>query len=257
MNVTNQPQKGYLEITITEADFASVGDYDQIKLSRAVVGATIAETSASMIDLGVFDIADISSFTLKLGDMGAEPQVEYEYTAAPMSDGAQVGAGKKATGTCTIDGVLLYAVEVTDDTEEGEDGEVENYSTNLNVTLDLQRKYSISYVQPYYSTYPHAIKAGNLNYTVGSLEALWLPRSEDGCTYSAENSQAYKRKIIDFLTNGEPKVLKTHDGYTMCIMVDDTIELPVDAALGDGMLKFNFTEISEVPVGDGAGIIRL
>ena len=47
---------------------------------------------------------------------------------------------------------------------------------------------------------------------------------DDNCLFNTENLWEYRREIDDFLTNGEPKLLKSFDGEMWMVDIINNIE---------------------------------
>jgi hypothetical protein len=61
-------------------------------------------------------------------------------------------------------------------------------------------------------------------------------------------TKEYVNEIIDFLSDGTNKILKTSDGDAWCVSIDSGIQITFDGHfVGSSKIKFNWTEIDEIP----------
>lgn len=69
------------------------------------------------------------------------------------------------------------------------------------------------------SRYPVFFHSGKMNYDTGSVTGKFFDLENDCRIMTKDKSYAYKRGLMDFLTDGEPKILKTSDGRIWLIQV--------------------------------------
>ena len=231
MELQNLPLLSYLSIHVTNTDFTSTSGATALRIRRRIHGQ---QTYTVLTDV---TLADAASFDLTLADYYAKAGCTYDYSITPVTASTELVG---ITGTVVVSFASMFIGNLT-----------EHYITNLNVTVKSKITYAVSYVQPYYSKYPHAVHSGNANHTTGSVDAIFLPKNGQG-EYTTVGSREYKDTIIAFLTDGVPKVLKTEDGRAWYVMIDADITPNSEGYPHDESLSFNWTEIGEIP---GNGIV--
>lgn len=236
MIIENRPQEGYIYMEIEAKDFENLPNpaFQGIRIKRRV-----NDSGDTAITLKEFEIEDSTDFSFSIYDLLGKSGTTYTYYILPLigtGDSATEGLGLVEEITAKLNGVFIT------------DGD-EWYYSDLNAKVEFERSYSVSYVTPYYSKYPHAIQTGYGNYNHGSCSALWLPKDNTN-HYTKEGCDDYKEAFIDFLTNGEKKVLKDRQGHIWCISIDEDITGYADDYIADGEVSFNWTEIGEVPYED-------
>ena len=126
--------------------------------------------------------------------------------------------------------------------------ETGGYSVLVSPSYTVKKTYNVSYVKPYYSKYPHAIQNGNMNYYSGTFTGIFNPIDEQ-CRLVQDriiDGVNYELQVMEFLANGNPKILKTYDGNLWYVMIDSEITKEKNAA-NLMQISFNWTEIGEVP----------
>lgn len=247
MTIKNDPFFGWIEITLSSADFTLTPEgatYDAMQIKRTggrgswgtTVEATV-EATVGFTSLTIRDVYPVSGYTytykFKLVNGTAAAPASLELTADPIM--------------CSYDGLWIG-------------NESYQYRAIMNIKVTPQREYAVNYVMPYYSQFPHVIQSGSLNYVKGSAEGLFLQtENDDGCTFTLQDAIHYKDGLATFLTNGEPKVLKTWDGRAWYVMIDSPVNMASDDFVGDGLVSFNWTQIATHPYSQNpaSGIIKI
>lgn len=112
-----------------------------------------------------------------------------------------------------------------------------------NIELSSARNKPCSVVAPYNRKYPVIVNNGNLNYDSGTMNGIFGVFNEQICSFDFHGSVEYQRKLLDFLYDGHPKLLKDEKGQMWLIGVSsnqitlDTINY-TDAV----SLSFEWTE---------------
>lgn len=96
------------------------------------------------------------------------------------------------------------------------------YHAFFNLKLEHHREHSATTVKTLGKKTPYYIKNGNVNYTSGTLQAIFIYVDKDSHKLDIENWQ-YRENIDDFLTNGKLKLLKTENGKMWMIGIVDSI----------------------------------
>lgn len=177
-------------------------------------------------------IETLEDLTVSFEDQTAVAGKHYTYAAIPVF-GYTEGVGVTGTIVPQFQGWMI-----ADKTAE--------YVVGLNIIFNKKKNTSLAYIQTLGSKYPYAVSNGNLNYYTGSFSALFLPRNESG-EFVRENAYAFKSEVLDFLSNGKTKILKSGEGEAMKIRVDEWVELEQNDFPDAASIKFNFTQVGDFP----------
>lgn len=172
---------------------------------------------------GDFEVRDTS---VRSGDTA-------QYRVIYLDEGGLYLDTKDYEVTCQFDGIA-----VMDDTTV--------YRTVANWGYDHTRNTSVGFVQPYFKRTPIAIVHGDMNYESGSVTGLFAPFDERGNPVYA-NQAAYRHKMIDWLANKKPKVVKTMDGYAWKVMVGTGFQDKLSGHVDAQLVTFTWTEIDDLP----------
>ena len=118
----------------------------------------------------------------------------------------------------------------------------------LNVNYpNRQRNTGGVYVETMGRKYPFRIKNGKANYESGSISATFINYTIEGNQYKfdLDGGHIFRKSVNDFLTDGEPKILKTEDGEMWLCCIDGSI--PQDAG---SYYKVPTTTINWTETGD-------
>lgn len=91
----------------------------------------------------------------------------------------------------------------------GNGGEVYPMIINVDNQVTYNRESNI--IKSPGRKYPYVINNGITQYYSGSLKVSFI-RMDDKCQLDAENGWKYRNELDRFLTNGEPKILKSFEG---------------------------------------------
>jgi hypothetical protein len=123
-----------------------------------------------------------------------------------------------------------------------------NYQLLLNADFGtIEHTGSNSVMETLNGRYP-IVSYSNLDYRQGSLQAILLtPQSIDtGKIYIKEENIA-REKVINFLKNKRPKILRTVNGEIMLIgVVGNPSEIPNNKVAGVSSISFDYVEINEI-----------
>lgn len=184
----------------------------------------------------VKEIKDITDFTITGIDYTARSNVEYIYASVLIYNNGLEGGYSTATSTVVLDNVFLVGADriVSTSITDGYCNTTRNAPSSVNVLLN--------------NKYPIYIRNTIANYDSGSLSATYLERDEENCTLQLENDSIrtmYQKDVMDFLCDGNPKLLKHFDGRMWLIMVTGN---PTDTADENYKLRridFEWTEIGD------------
>lgn len=160
--------------------------------------------------------------------------VEYEYAVTPVINYTE-GEYSTTTVYSVFDGIYLIDNE-------------DMYGTELNTGyIDTTRNKPCSIqVLPNYK-YPRYYSFGNTNYDTGSAQGLFAEFDPQTCEFLFDDAHlsSYQSKVIDFLTNGKPKLLKNYDGRSWLVVVSDNPTNTAEGYYQNRNITFNWTQIGE------------
>ncbi|WP_225415000.1 hypothetical protein [Limosilactobacillus reuteri] len=122
-----------------------------------------------------------------------------------------------------------------------------NYSMFINLQFsDLTYNNNVSKVVPLNGKYP-IVTYGNANYRTGSVKFLPLtPEQEFGYASEIDSHAEFdnRKKIIDFLSNGQAKVIRRDDGDVIVVATNNVRTESISESVDElSNVTFDFTEI--------------
>ena len=126
-----------------------------------------------------------------------------------------------------------------------------SYPCRFNTSFSTTHNYGAASVKPLNRKYPIAVINGITGYKSGTLEGVFIePICND--SDSSLSTYEYREQIINMLSNGSPKLLKTYEGELYMIGVVDDIEESNRTTVGDENgyfdvvgTKFNWVECAD------------
>lgn len=93
--------------------------------------------------------------------------------------------------------------------------------------------------------YPTYIRNTKANYDKGSFRGKFLYLDEETCEFEMEDGERirFQRKVIDFLSDGMPKLLKHFDGRIWLIQITGDISDTADSTYNNRDISFEWVEI--------------
>lgn len=188
----------------------------------------------------LFDIPINNSkdFRFEVFDRYARSNADYEYCLVPVIHGIEGGDDKignvVVTEVCSeFDELFLI---------EKEDG----YHTGFNINSQLEKNHPTIVVQTLGRKHPYVFGNGQANYYSGSLSAVWveLDRANGACHFDFENSWKYRHRLMEFLCNGNPKMLKMPDGRMWLVAIVNTPTETAELHELAPTIEFNWVEIA-------------
>lgn len=158
---------------------------------------------------------------------------EFEYSLTPVSrDGVELPCIKTTvqsdfSGAVISDGQTSYHILLDPEITETERNRQSSVVTTLN------------------SKYPFIFFGGKSNYTTGSFSGTAI-RYLGNDQFDVAQSHWYREDMIDWLTNGDPKILKIQDGRIWMVTVNGNVKASNASHPDKVSLSFDFTEIGNV-----------
>lgn len=227
VEIENNPIKAGIELKSTLTGVTAT-DIDQVVILRQKVGTSIWDTVYDM------DISSIDDLEFDLLDILAAGNEKYNYSIDLKSNGTTVESQVfDIEEECWFEGMLIGNFET-------------QYLAPLDWQINCEKKTSVAYVNTLAGRTPYRVSNSDNNYYTGSASGLFMP-IVDGKPV-VEYNHAYHKQVVDFLSDGTDKLLKTSDGQMWYVSVDDTITVPFDDGFkGRNMIEFNWTEIGDIP----------
>ena len=233
ISIENNPYKGYIDIT-SNRNVSSLGNIAYIHIFHRQYNVSQSYQKIYEIKVETLDDLDfiIHDYTCVAG-------LHYQYYIE-VADGNQ--AGYTVLENETISNVECYfeGLYIGNDTSQ--------YMAHLNCSTDIARNTQINYVNTLSGRTPYRVSNNNLNYTTGHSSGLFLQLDENGNIISERNS-SYEKEVIDFLTDGTSKIIKTSNGGMWYVSIDQEVDMSDDDKYaGMNLISFSWTEIGDVPV---------
>ncbi len=231
ITVENLQNRGTIKITST-SNGDSPGDINKVRIKRKKTG------TVTFVTLTEISISAASDFTYTYYDKECRSGVSYDYQVIPVNSESVEQLGQTATVVSSFDGIFI-----SDSTAD--------WYCELNATYDYTVNTSVSYVKPLRSKFPIRVSNGQTRYCTGEVEGLFLPKDSNDCYNDAVSiiaaARDYKNLLIDFLCNGNTKLLKTYDGLIWNVGIDANPKENFSPYPGASEIKFNWTEIADPP----------
>lgn len=205
--------------TAFKADF-STGD-----TSAGNVNWTVETVSNLLIKRRIKDTFDwttvdvkkietLEDFEMNGIDKFNQGNVTYEYALIPYAPGNIAGNYIIEEVDSDFDSIFII----------GRDQTFKTFSTDG--YIDTTRNIPGSYAVPLNSRYPIFFSNGKMNYDSGNCGGMFFDMDES-CELLEDRGYIYKRELMDFITDGRPKLLKHFDGRMWLCQV---IPSPTDSA---------------------------
>jgi len=232
ISITNNNYKGYVEFTSTKKANASSS------IMYVLIFRRKHNTLEDYIRVYEKVIANLNQLNFTDMDLSARSGITYDYRVE-LTDG-------NSTGYTVIEFGNIYGVECWfDGLFIG--NESKQYLAPLDCDTTTTRNTQGAYVTTLASRTPYRVSNSNLNYTTGQSSGLFAPLKNIN-QIDVQQTKDYIEEVIDFLTDGTEKILKTSDGEIWYVSVDPGVNITSDDHfVGTSKIEFNWTEIGDVP----------
>ncbi len=122
-----------------------------------------------------------------------------------------------------------------------------SYVALSNFRTEIARNNSVEYVTTLRSKYPYAVRNGEVNYTTGVSKGLFLRLAPNGRNFLPDYDHSFATEIINFLSDGTPKIVKMLNGQEWYVSIDGNPREIYSEFLGAHEIEFSWTEIGAVP----------
>lgn len=233
ISITNNPITGMIDIVSTKQENAS-NQIMYILISRKKHNAE--EDYERVYERIIVTLDDLSFNDI---DMYGRSGVSYDYYIE-LTDGNTVGYniiefGEINNVECWFDGLFI-----------GND--IKQYVAPLNCNTSYSRNTQSNYVTTLSGRTPYRVSNTNVNYTVGKSSGLFVPLDSHNQP-APTNTKEYINEVVDFMSDGTEKVLKTSDGNVWYVSIDPVINISFDDRyIGSSIIDFSWTEIGDLPL---------
>ena len=233
INITNNPFTGMIEITSVKQESAS-NEIMYILISRRKHDTE--DDYERVYEKVIVTLDDLSFSDV---DMSGKSGISYDYYVELTDDNTVnynvIEFGEVNNVECWFDGLFV-----------GNDDK--QYIAPLNCNTSYSRNTQSNYVTTLSGRTPYRVSNTNLNYTTGKSSGLFVPL--DSYNQPAPtNTKEYIKEVVDFLSDGTEKILKTSDGDAWYVSIDPGINISFDDRyIGSSMIDFSWTEIGDLPL---------
>jgi hypothetical protein len=232
ISITNNNLKGYVEINSTKTGSASSA-ISYVLISRRKHGLQYDYTR-------IYEkvINNVNQLTFSDNDLSVKSGETYDYYIE-LTDGISSGYttiefGEIENVACWFDGLFVG----------NEDGQ---YFAPLDCDTTTTRVTQASYVMTLAGRTPYRVSNSSANYTTGQSSGLFVPFDEDN-TIEIQQTKEYIKEVLDFLTDGTEKILKTSAGEAWYVAIDPDVSVTSDDHyIGSSKIEFNWTETGDIP----------
>lgn len=181
------------------------------------------------------EVKKLSDFKFIKQDFFNRANTTYEYALVPMR-----GTEEGTYVTETIFSEFNYRIFIME--KESWWGAVLTDGA-LNTTRNIAKTYHTIL----HRRYPVPVTSATVNYDSGSCEADWVPFDCETCEFKWDDATRtpYEKKFMDFLTNYNPKILKSFDGRMWLVDVDPSPSNNMGDTYYMRNIGFNWTEIGD------------
>lgn len=231
-SVLNNEYKGYVEISSVLISEPSSN------ISYALLYRRPSNIGADYIKIYEKEISSADDLSFYCKDLNTRSGTSYDYYIE-LTDGNDVGY------TTYEYGDMLGVESWFDGLFVGD--ESTQYLAPLDCETSTSKNTQLNYVTTLSGRTPYRISNTNLNYITGQSSAIFMPLDQNMDPIK-QNTKEYTNQVVDFLSNGESKILKTSDGDIWYVSIDENIQIDFNNYYkGYYRVLFNWAEIDEVP----------
>lgn len=232
MTIANDPYSGCVNVTSTQRT-SSLGSIAYLMLYRRVYGS--GDSYTQILEKQISSASDLS-FAVK--DITAGSNTAYEYYVE-LKNGNSTGSNVLEFKTFGPVEVWFNGIFVGDYDKQ--------YMAHLNCSTSITRNTQCEYVNTLAARTPYRVSNSVLNYTSGQSSGLFCRLDQYGQPIT-ETNNVYRNEVVDFLTDGENKIVKTSDGGAWYVSIDPGVSTAHDDHyIGANTISFSWTEVDDVP----------
>ena len=176
-------------------------------------------------------ITSINDFNFIEFDKYVRSGVSYDYALVPVLNNTE-GSLNIQSITPEFEGIFIVEKDIT-------------YHAVANIRMTSAKNRPSAIVNTIDSPYPFVVTNGENNYYTGSTAAMFVRTDKDMYDWQFYDSWQYREDLMDFLCNGEPKVLKHFDGRMYLISVVDNPSQDESVSNFYPTTTFNWVQIGD------------
>ena len=176
-------------------------------------------------------ISTIDDFNFIEFDKYVRSGVSYDYALVPVLNNTE-GSLNIQSITPEFEGIFIVEKDIT-------------YHAVANIRMTSAKNRPSAIVNTIDSPYPFVVTNGENNYYTGSTAAMFVRTDKDMYDWQFYDSWQYREDLMDFLCNGEPKVLKHFDGRMYLISVVDNPSQDESVSNFYPTTTFNWVQIGD------------
>lgn len=176
-------------------------------------------------------ISTINDFNFIEFDKYVRSGVSYDYALVPVLNNTE-GSLNIQSITPEFEGIFIVEKDIT-------------YHAVANIRMTSAKNRPSAIVNTIDSPYPFVVTNGENNYYTGSTAAMFVRTDKDMYDWQFYDSWQYREDLMDFLCNGEPKVLKHFDGRMYLISVVDNPSQDESVSNFYPTTTFNWVQIGD------------
>lgn len=225
--VQNNPYLCGIELA-SAVNVQSVGDITSVVIYRKE-GEGVFEV------VGEIEVTQLSDLTFDILDAGTKSGTPYTYSIDVMQGDTIAEFQTYDPVLCAFEGLFIGNEEAY-------------YIAGTNFKTETKRNIQREYVKTLSGRYPYAISNADTDYTSGTSTGLFLQLTQDRKKFLPDTYHSMSDRVIDFLCDGTPKILKTHDGQVWYVSIDASPNTVYSEFIGNNAVQFGWTEIDDVPL---------
>ena len=223
--------------TVMRADFSTettvAGNVDWLAESvSAVAVKRRIQGTFKWYTIASYPIETEEDFIFSGIDKFNQSKVTYEYALVPYDNDNNPGVYGVETVDSEFNDIFIVGNESTYKTF--------HCSGNVDTTRNISGNYNV----PLNSRYPVFFHSGLMNYDSGSIDGKFY-EMDDYCQIVEDEGYFYKKGLMDFITDGNPKVLKHSDGRIWLMQVIPNPTDSADVTYEYRNIVFNWIEVGE------------
>lgn len=176
-------------------------------------------------------ISTIDDFKFITEDKYARAGVNYDYALVPVINTTE-GSLNIQSITPEFEGIFIMEKDTS-------------YHSVANISMSTTKNRPSAIINTIDSPYPYVVTNGENNYYTGSTSAMFVRTDKDMYDWQFYDSWKYRDDLMEFLCNGEPKILKHFDGRMYLISVVDNPSQDEGVSNFYPQTTFNWVEIGD------------
>ena len=206
----------------------SVGNIDTMSIQRRESGTTAWQ------EMKQIAIAAATDFNFTLDDILTLSGRTYDYRVQMLSGSTPVESELYENISFFCNGMFIGNFN-------------QRFIGRADITTDARKNIAVEYVTTLSGKHPFRVSNSELNYATGTTSALFLPLDPNGKRLTRDDYLVATQKVLEFLCNGEDKILKLADGRGWYISIDNNPRIVSSNYWGASPIEFSWTEIGEFP----------